>query len=151
MIPAATAVVTLARVARVAHTASHSSFWQRVAEACAPIVVGISLSTAAGMLRRWHKRRMRQRDREEGVERKVDTLHTERIDEGVVFTIDGASVLLSHEQVAELAAQITAADAGDAGDANEPEPAQPSRPKRPARRPKRPARKPAKPAKGEPE
>lgn len=141
MIPAATAVVTLARVA---HTASRSGFWQRVAEACAPIVVGISLSTAAGMLRRWHKRRMRQKDREEGAEREADTLHTERIDEGVVFTIDGASVLLSHEQVAELAAQITAADADDAGDANEPEPAQPSRPKRPAR-------KPAKPAKGEPE
>lgn len=133
---------------RVAHTVSRPSFWQRVAEACAPIVVGISLSTAAGMLRRWHKRRMRQRDREEGVEREADTLHTERTDEGVVFTIDGASVLLSHEQVAELAAQIVDED-------DPPEEAEPpkraersergKRAKRPA--PKRkPARKSSKPA-----
>ena len=140
MIPVAGALA----VVRVAHTVSRPSFWQRVAEACAPIVVGISLSTAAGMLRRWHKRRMRQRDREEGVEREADTLHTERTDEGVVFTIDGASVLLSHEQVAELAAQIVDED-------DPPEEAEPAkrpaakRTKRPA--PKRkPARKSSKPA-----
>lgn len=103
-------------VVRLAHTASRSSFWERVGEACAPIVVGIGLSTAAGMLRRWHKRRMRARDRAEGVTREAETIHVEHTDEGVAFTIDGATVLLSREQAAELAEQVVT------GAEDEPEP-----------------------------
>lgn len=112
MIPVAGAL----SVVRLAHAASRSSFWERVAEACAPIAVGIGLSTAAGMLRRWHKRRMRERDRAEGVTREAETIHVEHTDEGVAFTIDGATVMLSHEQAAELAEQVVA------GAEEEPEP-----------------------------